>query len=446
MNKVNGFCMALLSFGAQLCAQAGGGPANIASTLYASNFAQWTVAKGNNGPFTWSSPAVCAGATSGGVTFQPFVVGVPIRIVDTATPSNSENVTVLQVSLTGSGCSITVHPASLHYSFYLTSATAGLQEAINYSKQTLGTSNPASVVIVTPAWSNAGGTTAMITGASGSTTIPILDERSSVLIPYLWNGSVYVAQPFATSVTEAQIIATLSPQAQSVVCFAGPTSGSGAVTCRQLDQDDILPGFSITGFVGGSTVEIGSTVTNPTFTASYSNTPTSATISNTDGIDSPLSLVSPFTSGTVVGSFVHASAATTVFTLTAQGTSTKTATQATNWKPRSFGGVGAAGATGATASGTSAVLTGATGTLGSVGLTNSNVGATYGPLAPSSQKIYLLLIGGSHTFKDAVTGFAFAFNSPTSVSFVNVNGDTVAMYLYESTNLLTGTYSILVAS
>jgi hypothetical protein len=81
------------------------------------------------------------------------------------------------------------------------------------------------------------------------------------------------------------------------------------------------------------------------------------------------------------------------------------------------------------------------------GLHGSDVGLTFGPYTASTQSFYLLLIGGSHTsFKDAGTGFSFPFNTPTSVSFVNQNGATVPMYLYQSTNTLTGAYSILVVN
>lgn len=222
-----------------------------------------------------------------------------------------------------------------------------------------------------------------------------------------------------------------------------PVASSGtAGAWRRLTQDDILPGFTITSFAGGSSVEVGATVTNPSFTASYSSTPASAIITNTDGIGSPLTLTTPFTSGTVTGAFTHTTATSTTFTLNATSGVTKTATTAINWQARTFSGVGTAGATGATATGTTAVLTGATGTLASAGLNNQ---ATYAA-NPSAQKVYILMTGGSHTFKDAATGFAFAFNTPTSVSFVNVNGATVAMFLYESTNTLTGTFTIQVVS
>jgi hypothetical protein len=111
-----------------------------------------------------------------------------------------------------------------------------------------------------------------------------------------------------------------------------------------------------------------------------------------------------------------------------------------------FGGVGAAGATSSvTASGNTAVLSNSA-VLANEGLSANPVGTTYGPFTPAAQKIYLLLIGGSHTFKDPATGFGFAFNSPTSVSFTNQNGSVVAMFLYESTNLLSATFSVQVVS
>jgi len=226
-------------------------------------------------------------------------------------------------------------------------------------------------------------------------------------------------------------------------------SGGTAFDLRQLTQDDIAAGFTISSFTGGSTVEIGATVTNPAFTAAYSSIPDSANITNTDGIDSPLILTTPFTAGTVVGSFVKAAQATTTFTLHAtKGSVNKTATSAITWNPRSFGGVGTAGASSATASGNNAVLNGGDGTLGSIALLASVVGQTFGPFTPSTQKIYLLLphTASPHTFKDAVTGFAFAFNAPTTFAFPNQNSDAVSMDLYESTNLLNSTFSITVVT
>lgn len=225
------------------------------------------------------------------------------------------------------------------------------------------------------------------------------------------------------------------------------TPGSG-VSCTPLVGSTcvgnvtvlISAPLTITSFSGCSgTVEFGQNITNPSFAATYSTTPASANITNTDGIASPTSLSTPFTSGTVTGTFTHSTVVTTTFTLTAMGSSTQTATCTDIWQPRIFGGIGTSGATGATASGTTAVLSGATGTLPSIQLGAETVGQSLGSYQPSGQNIYLLLIGGSHTFTDACTGFPFPFNSPTSISFVNAQGATVAMNLYQTTNSLTYT-------
>lgn len=288
-----------------------------------------------------------------------------------------------------------------------------------------------------------GGAVASVFGRTGTVGAQSGDYSFSQL-----SGS-----PSASQIAGAGTLANTAANANAVdgVTISGtPTAGAVAVATgssaapwRRLTQDDILPGFSITAFNGGATVEIGATVTNPAFTASYSSTPASASITNTDGVDSPLTLSTPFTSGTVVGNFSKTSAATTTFTLTAISSTTQTASVSISWLPRTFDGIGAASATSSiTASGSTAVLSNGA-VLANAGLNNAS---TYGPLSPSGQKIYILMVGGSHTFRDASTGFLFAFNTPTSVSFVNQNGATVAMYLYESTNTLTGTFSIQVVS
>ena len=160
----------------------------------------------------------------------------------------------------------------------------------------------------------------------------------------------------------------------------------------------------------------------------------------------PRKVVSPFASGTITANFSHNAITTTTITLTAIGTSTQTATQAYIWQPRIFGGVGATGATATvTASGTNAILS-TTDTINSLQLGAETVGQSFGPFAPSGQKLYLLLMGGAHTFIDASTGFPFAFNTPTTITFVNQYGVTVTMYLYQSTNLLYGTFTPKVAS
>lgn len=216
---------------------------------------------------------------------------------------------------------------------------------------------------------------------------------------------------------------------------------------RKLTLDDLGPAFAISSFAGGSTVEVGATVTNPAFTASYSSAPASAQITNTDGTDSPKILTTPFTSGTVTGAFTKSTVATVTFTLTAIGATTKTATQAIAFLPRSFFGIAGAGATSATASGSTAVLVGTSGTLSNNGLASSVVNTSFGPLSPTNQKIYFLCIHTTtaHTFKDQ-NGFGFAFNAPTTFSFTNQNGAVLSYDLYESTNLLSTSFTITAVS
>jgi hypothetical protein len=248
----------------------------------------------------------------------------------------------------------------------------------------------------------------------------------------------------AHSIWTVPILSNTTPGQSFVAVY---DSVPGHYTIRQLTQDDILPGFSISSFSGGSTVETGATVTNPAFTASYSATPTSAQITNTDGIDSPQVLTTPFTSGTVTGAFTHSTNTSTVFTLSAVKGVTKTATQNINFLPRTFGGVGSAGATSATASGSTAVLNAGHGTLADEGLFSGVVGQSFGPFAPATQKIYLLTPHTStvHTFRDQ-NNFSFAMLSPTTFSFVNQFGAALSMDLYESTNLLNSSFTITVVT
>ena len=204
--------------------------------------------------------------------------------------------------------------------------------------------------------------------------------------------------------------------------------------------------FTINSFSGGQAGELGQSFVNPVFSATYSATPTSANITNTDSINSPFTLITPFISATITGTFMHTSTAATVFTLNATQSSSQTATQTITWNPAVFGGVGAAGATSTvTASGTTAVLS-TTDVLARSALGIETVGQSFGPYVPSGQNVYLLLTGGSHTFIDSGTGFPFAFNAPTTVTFVNQYGTSVTMYLYQSTNALFGTFTPKVAS
>lgn len=167
----------------------GQGPANTGGLLIASNFTGWSVSQGNNGNYNWTSNTFCR-VSAGGLTFNAFTVGVPVYLADTSAPNTSEVVTPTVVTINNSGCSIRINPVNQHQTFYFRSATAGLGEAIGYAN------SQNFQVILTPQWTSLGGQTSMITSSIGSNAITVLDQRSSVIVPYIWGGSAYVAQPF----------------------------------------------------------------------------------------------------------------------------------------------------------------------------------------------------------------------------------------------------------
>lgn len=294
---------------------------------------------------------------------------------------------------------------------------------------------------------------------TGPTNGQVLEYNAGT---FMWTPTTLIAPPpptlsgDITGVVSATTISKIhgttlsssSPVQSAVIVY---DTADGEYDIRKLTLDDLGPAFEITSFSGGAVVEVGATVTNPAFTASYSSTPGSAQITNTFNIDSPLILSPPYTNGTVIGSFTYSSPTVSFvqFTLTATAATTQTANQFILYEIRDFGGVGTAGATSSvTATGSNAILS--TGDIifnQGLFFGGEGIGTVFGPFSPSAQKIYLLLQGGSHTFKDANTGFAFPFNTPTTVSFTNQNGVAgITLYLYESQFNLSATYSIEVAS
>jgi len=238
-----------------------------------------------------------------------------------------------------------------------------------------------------------------------------------------------------------------SLQGAVTLACAAPLSCSSSGNTITISQSGA---FSITSFTGCSSNEIGTAITNPTFSAAYSTTPSSAQITNTASISSPFTLTSPFNSATIPGTFSYSSATNVTFTLSAIQGSTQSANCVDSWNPAIFSGVGTAGATlSVSASGASAILS--TGDilprfqLGAEVAGGVGVGTTFN-VTPSGQVVYLLLLGGSHTFIDNNSGFPFAMNAPITVSFVNAHGVTVVMYLYQSTNTLYGSFAPRVAS
>ena len=196
-----------------LCAQGSNG-----GTLYASDFAQWSLPQGSgpaNGTISWPSASVCQ-VSSGGFTFTGPKIGRPLLVIDNAAPAHSETVIPSNVIVGPGGCSLAATMLYSHLSYSVISGTAGLQEAIDYG--TVG--SQVAVVALTPPWAIKGGTTSTVTSAYGNINVSIIDERTSVFQPYAWNGSAYVAVPNGGTVTN---IATTFP------ITGGPISSTGTI-------------------------------------------------------------------------------------------------------------------------------------------------------------------------------------------------------------------------
>lgn len=217
----------------------GNNQANIGGLLIASNFAQWTVPQGNQGGYTWSSPDFCK-VSFAGATFNAFSVGTPVEIVDTGNPANNETVTVNNFASTSSQCSVYVSPTHAHNSFYFRSATAGLGEALAFAGQR------AYQIILTPDWGKLGGITSTITSSSGNTNITISDQRTAQIVPYSWNGSIWVAGSFGGGGTPGG--ATTNVQFNNSSAFGGDSTFTFNNSTKQVGVSSLLtPNISSNG-------------------------------------------------------------------------------------------------------------------------------------------------------------------------------------------------------
>jgi hypothetical protein len=206
----------------------------------------------------------------------------------------------------------------------------------------------------------------------------------------------------------------------------------------QLTADQILPSFQIT-FSGGMLVEVGSTVTHPSFTATYTSTPTSAVL--TDSVPNPSqNVISTPTSFSSVNNYtqnVYGQAVT--FTLTAgNGIATRVANTIITWVEKNYYGVGAAGQSSA------AFIQGLSGSF----LATARQTTFISPNAGPSQKIYYAHrtgFGIAAPTNFIVGGFAGGFSATnTSVSVTNGFGVTDTYVIYESDNLGLGVITVTV--
>jgi hypothetical protein len=133
------------------------------------------------GPYTFTRTACTNAVSLGTRALDPFNVNASVLVTD-SNPANTETVAFISQNLNGGLCILSLALTHPHVSYHLTSGTFGLQEAINDATQ-----NGGGNIVVDSRWH---GTTAMITGASGSALVTITDNRTGS-VPYTWTGTNY---------------------------------------------------------------------------------------------------------------------------------------------------------------------------------------------------------------------------------------------------------------
>jgi hypothetical protein len=160
--------------------------------FFASDFGQWRVPSQQANTYQWSPGSICQ-VSAGSTNFFAFATNAPIYILD-ATAANSEVVTPSAVSTTSTSCSVTISPSNQHFSFSITSATGGLQEALNQISSS--NSYPAYVVLDRNWYSLAaavpGKTPAsIIASVAGNVQAILVDRTTAPQTYYSWNGTNY---------------------------------------------------------------------------------------------------------------------------------------------------------------------------------------------------------------------------------------------------------------
>ena len=145
--------------------------------------------------FLWSPRGICT-ATASGTQFNPFKVGTTVLIVD-VTAANSEVVTPTAVTATSNACGFAATALNNHYSFSVTSATGGLQEALNQLAVS-NASKPGPIYLdrnwYSAASSIPGKTPAgIITAAAGNAKAFLVDLTTIPATYYSWSGTAYTA-------------------------------------------------------------------------------------------------------------------------------------------------------------------------------------------------------------------------------------------------------------
>ncbi len=209
------------------------------------------------------APAACQ-VTAGGVNFSALTQGVRVRVVDPGNRSLDETVTAGLVNI--NACSVQLAVSNTHVPpFYVTSGTAGLQEAINANSK----GGPANTVVLDASWYALGGSSSIITSVRGSTSLGLVDITTTPYTWYSWNGSAYAQVAIGSGCSGGCVTAlngisggmaltpgsniTVAPSGQNIEISAatGVPSVNGVTAATT-----IAPGANITVSTSGNTITV----------------------------------------------------------------------------------------------------------------------------------------------------------------------------------------------
>ena len=229
MRKVSCFIVALIFAAISAAGFAQSNQSYQQRWLFASDFGQWTIHNQTASTYSWSPSSICLSSANGSsTTFVPFNTNAPVEIVDLTNPTQNEVKTPSAVSYNASVCSIGITPTYTHYSFYVQSGTAGLQEAINSVSPTAP--YPTLIWIdrnwYSMAW-NVPGTipAAIIASAAGNNNAVIVDNTTAPFTYWVWNGTSYAASGATTNFPNQKVSSYTNIAAPTALSTSSVTTG-----------------------------------------------------------------------------------------------------------------------------------------------------------------------------------------------------------------------------
>jgi hypothetical protein len=271
---------------------------NVEGQIVASQFGEFKVQNEGNG-FAFD-PANC-NISGGGRNFPAFATGTPVKVVD-SNPAQTETVTPVVASITGSYCFVSLPAHYAHASFYLTSGTGGLQEAITNSRVLAGGPN---TIVLNAEWyqlvspQNPATVIASVTGGSG---FGLVDVTTTPYSYYQWNGSQYVAvsssfpaspgivyntnASSSTNATSSQIAGALNTNPSTQLTPAVlPVASSGAMGVVKPDNSTITVTGGVLSSSGSLPAATGAGQVLTSTGAGTTYTPQQAPLSFTGQVD-----------------------------------------------------------------------------------------------------------------------------------------------------------------